>query len=165
MRGLGIEKMLEKLGVKSHELEGELVPSPFNYQMKILICELCQETFGKIDQFKVHLKTDHQMNDEILLKRSFMEKEAKAKIEFDILEIGSFISLNFLRNSLSEKGANVDLKMIRTVAVHFDLYELIELVDVEIAEKKFVEDKTIGVFELDRISEGHKTSTDEKNFN
>ena len=157
--------MLEKLGVKRHALEGELVPSPFNYQMKILICELCQETFGKIDQYKVHLKTGHQVDDKIILKLSFMEKKAKVKIEFDILEIGSFISLNFLRNSLSEKGANVDLKMIRTVAVHFDLYELIELVDVEIAEKKFVEDKTIGAFELDRISEGHKTSTDDKIFN
>ena len=71
--------MLEKLGVKRHEQDGELVPPTFNYQMKILICELCQETFGKIDQFKVHLKTDHQMNDEILLKRSFMEKRLKLK--------------------------------------------------------------------------------------
>ena len=165
MRGLGIEKMLEKLGVKRHEQDGELVPSPFNYQMKILKCELCQETFGKIDQYKVHLKTGHQVDDKIILKLSFMEKKAKVKIEFDILEIGSFISLNFLRNNLSEKEANVDLKMIRTVAVHFDLYELIELVDVEIAEKKFVEDKTIDAFELDRISEGHKTSTDDKIFN
>ena len=154
MRGPGIEKMLEKLGVKRHEQDGELVPSPFNYQMKIHVCQRCQETFGKIDQFKVHLKTVHQMDDKILLKRSFMEKEAKAKIEFDILEIGSFISLNFLHNNLSEKGANVDLKMIRNVAVHFELYELIELVDVEIAEKKFVEGKTIGAIELDRNSEG-----------
>ena len=114
MRGIGIEKMLEKLGVKRHELEGELVPSPFNYRMKIQICELCHVTFGKIDQFKVHLKTVHQMDDRILLKRSFMAEKAAVKTEFDILEIGLFISLNFLRNDLLEKGGNVDLKILRT---------------------------------------------------
>ena len=147
MRELGIEKMLEKLRVKRHELEGELVPSPFNYQMKILKCELCQETFGKIDQFKVHLKTVHQMDDKILLKRSFIAEKVEVEAEFDILEIGLFISLNFLRNDLWEKRANVDLKILRSVAIHFELHELVELVDVEIAEKKFVEGKTIGASE------------------
>ena len=68
--------MFEKLGVKRHELEDELVPSRFNYRMKIQTCELCKETFGKIDQFKVHLKTVHQMDDRILLKRSFMAEKA-----------------------------------------------------------------------------------------
>ena len=143
MRGLGIEKMLEKLGVKRHELEGELVPSPFNYQMKIHVCERCQETFGKIDQFKVHLKTVHHMDDKILQKRSFIAEKVEAKTEFDIFEIGLFISLNFLRNDLLEKEAIVDLEILRNVAIHYGLHELVELVDVEIAEKKFVEGKTI----------------------
>ena len=83
-----------------------------------------------------------------------MAEKAAVKTEFDILEIGLFISLNFLRNDLLEKGANVDLKILRNEAVHFELHELIKLVDVEIAEKKFIEGKTIGAFELDRISEG-----------
>ena len=143
MRGLGLKKMLEKLGVKRHEQDGELVPPTFNYQMKILICELCQETFEKIDQFKVHLKTVHQMDDRILLRRSFIAEKVEVKTEFDILEAGLFISLNFLRNDLLEKEEIVDLEILRNVAIHYGLHELVELVDVEIAEKKFVEGKTI----------------------
>ena len=101
------------------------------------------------------------MDDRILLKRGLVAEKVEVKTEFDILEIGLFISLNFLRNDLLEKGANVDLKILRTEAVHFELYELIELVDVEIAEKA----KLLKLLNWTEFRRGHFLAVPAQNFN